>query len=317
MTRTHRFRRTLFLAGIALLLFGRWQVLADEDWYSVQAGDSIGSIAGLFGITEQALIDRNNMSAGERLVRGQILRIPIPEESPATHLVQAEDSLRSIAALYGITVEALVAENNIFLESHLIPGQTLFVPVAAEDDFIETHTVQAGETLQKIGIKYGIEWQVLAAVNNIVNPNRVYVGQVLVVPSAAEIAALPRPTSTPRPVPVQQQTLQRIYIAQSGDTLERIAQRYAVPLDALRAINQIRGESHVYGGDILLIPPGNIASPQGYPTPAAGERQHVVRYGETLGTIAASYGIDMWDIAAANGILNPHLVYVGQVLIIR
>ena len=264
MLRTHKFRRTLFLA-VVLLILGRWPVLAEEERYTVQVGDSIASIATHFGITEQALM----------------------------------------------------AENNILRESHLIPGQTLDIPEVATEDFTETHTVQPGETLQKIGARYGIEWRVLAAVNNIVNPNRIYVGQVLVLPNAAQIAALPTPTATPTPFPAQPQTSHRIYIVQSGETLASIAQRYAVPLDALRAINRIRGETHVYHGDILLIPPGNITSPEAIATPAAGERQHVVRYGETLGTIAALYRRDMWDIAAANGILNTHLIYVGQVLIIR
>lgn len=317
MTRMQLIRRAIFLAILSLLMIGRWRVLAVDEWYTVQEGDSIESIAGHFGITEATLIERNNLGADERLSRGQILRIPLLEDPPITHFVGERDSLQSIAARYGITLEALMAENNILSESHLIPGQTLHIPETARDDFTTTHTVQAGETLQKIGDRYGVDWRVLAAFNSIANPNRIYVGQALVVPSAAQIAALPTPTPTATPFVLQTRMAHRIYVAQSGDTLVSIAQRYAVPLDALRELNGIRGEFILYHGDILLIPPGNIADAQVVATPAAGERQHVVRFGETLGTIAELYGRDMWDIAAANGILNPNLVYVGQVLIIR
>ena len=317
MTPTKHFRRILYVAILSLLVAGGWGVLAVDEWYTVQTGDSIESIADHFGVTGATLIERNNLSAGERLTRGQILRIPLPDDPPVTHVVSAGDSLQSIAARFGITVQALMAENNILSESHLIPGQTLHIPAAASDDFSATHTVQAGESLQKIGERYGIDWRILAAYNSIANPNRIAVGQELVVPSQAQIAALPTPAPTATPFVAQTRSAHRIYVARAGDTLVSIAQRYAVPLDALREVNGIRGEFIVYRGDILLIPPGNIADGQIVATLAPGERQHVVGYGETLGTIAALYGKDMWDIAAANGILNPNLVYVGQVLIIR
>lgn len=317
MTRTQLFGRALLLVILSLLLTGRWTALADDEWYTVQAGDSIESIADHFDVAAAALIERNHLSADERLWLGQILRIPLPEDQLIAHVVEAEDNLQSIAARYGITVEALRAENNILSESHLIPGQTLHIPETASDDFTTTHTVQAGETLQKIGDRYGVDWRVLAAANSIANPNRIAIGQALTVPSAAQIAALPTPTPTATPYPIQRQRAHRIYVVQAGDTLVSIAQRYAVPLDDLRAIYGIRGEFLLYRGDILLIPPGNIADAPIVATLAPGERQHVVRSGETLGTIAALYGRDMWDIAAANGLLNPNLVYVGQVLIIR
>lgn len=317
MMRMLSFRRALLLALLSLLMTGRWPALAVDEWYTVQAGDSIQSIADHFGVTETSLIERNNLRADERLSRGQILRIPLIDDQPITHVVGAEDSLQAIAAGYGITVEALMAENNILSESHLIPGQTLHIPETARDEFTTTHTVQAGETLQKIGDRYGVDWRILADFNGIANPNRIYVGQELAVPSAAQITALPTPAPTATPFVPQTRMAPRIYVARTGDTLVSIAQRYAVPLDALREINGIRGEFLLYRGDILLIPPGNIADAGVVATPAAGERQHVVRPGETLGAIAALYGRDMWDIAAANGILNPNLVYVSQVLIIR
>jgi LysM repeat protein len=43
---------------------------------------------------------------------------------------------------------------------------------------------------------------------------------------------------------------------------------------------------------------------------------HVVQPGETIYCIARAYGVDPGAIAAQNGILNPNLIYPGQVLAI-
>ncbi|MBI4789997.1 MAG: LysM peptidoglycan-binding domain-containing protein [Chloroflexi bacterium] len=51
-------------------------------------------------------------------------------------------------------------------------------------------------------------------------------------------------------------------------------------------------------------------------TLAAGPKYHVVQPGQTLTSIAGAYGMSTWSIAYANGVWNPNLIYVGQVLVI-
>ena len=46
----------------------------------------------------------------------------------------------------------------------------------------------------------------------------------------------------------------------------------------------------------------------------AGGGVYVVQSGDTLSGIAAQLGTSVEDLAAANGIANPDLVYVGQTL---
>jgi LysM repeat protein len=50
--------------------------------------------------------------------------------------------------------------------------------------------------------------------------------------------------------------------------------------------------------------------------PVVGARYHVVQPGENLFRIALAYGLTYPQLAAANGIANPSIIYVGQKLII-
>jgi LysM repeat protein len=60
-----------------------------------------------------------------------------------------------------------------------------------------------------------------------------------------------------------------------------------------------------------------IATPTAVPTEAvSGEQTHIVQPGENLFRIALHYGMTYHALAAANGIVNPDLIYVGQSLTI-
>lgn len=117
--------------------------------------------------------------------------------SPVTHVVNAGETLFTIALQYGLTVEELAAANNVNQTDVLTPGQTLIVPVAggsttAVEPTAETpttttageqvHIVAAGENLYRIGLRYGFTVEQLATYNNIANPDRISVGQEILIP---------------------------------------------------------------------------------------------------------------------------------------
>jgi lipoprotein-anchoring transpeptidase ErfK/SrfK len=101
-----------------------------------------------------------------------------------------------------------------------------------------------------------------------------------------------------------------IHVVQRGENLYRIALRYGTTYWELAAANGIANPHRIYVGQRLAIPGGQQQSPQ----EPAGDREHVVRRGENLYRIALRYGISYHSLAAANGIRNPALIYVGQVL---
>lgn len=62
-------------------------------------------------------------------------------------------------------------------------SETAVEPTPSED--YETYTVVSGDTLSGIASRYGTTYQKLAEINNIADPNKIYVGQVLKVPKKA------------------------------------------------------------------------------------------------------------------------------------
>jgi LysM repeat protein len=102
-----------------------------------------------------------------------------------------------------------------------------------------------------------------------------------------------------------------VHVVQRGENLFRIALRYGVTVDALAAANGLSNTGRIYAGQRLVIPTGGSTG-----SPPSSSRVHVVQRGENLFRIALRYGTTVQALAAANGIVNSHRVYVGQRLAI-
>ncbi len=66
--------------------------------------------------------------------------------------------------------------------------------IRATDTCTTTYVVQRGDTLWRIGLKYGVEWPQIATKNSLANPDLIYAGQSLCVPAAS---STPVTTTTP------------------------------------------------------------------------------------------------------------------------
>ena len=105
------------------------------------------------------------------------------------HTVQADETLSDIAQEYGVSWQTVAAYNNITHPETIYQGQAIKIPLDGEpgttDSMAElTHTVQAGENLYRIGLKYGISWEAIARENNITDSSALFEGQVLKIPAA-------------------------------------------------------------------------------------------------------------------------------------
>ena len=98
------------------------------------------------------------------------------------------------------------------------------------------------------------------------------------------------------------------YRVVAGDTLSGIAERFATTVGSLASANHINNPNMIFAGQVLSIPGSSaIAAPSGDPS-------YTVVRGDTLSAIAARFGTTPSALASANGITNPNLIYVGQVL---
>src|SRR5437762_13061761 len=97
------------------------------------------------------------------------------------HAVEEGETLRSIAAVYGVSSQTILAANAIEDPDLLTVGQKLVVP--SVDGAL--HTVRPGETLRAIADAYGVNVPDLVTANALSgSPDLLTVGTVIVVPGA-------------------------------------------------------------------------------------------------------------------------------------
>jgi len=96
----------------------------------VQSGETANEIAMKYGISEERLIQDNEIRNSNNLAAGETLVILIPK---VTHTVKEGDTLYGIADLYGISVLQLL-RNNPFLSSreYIYPGETIVISYETE-----------------------------------------------------------------------------------------------------------------------------------------------------------------------------------------
>jgi len=191
---------------------------------------------------------------------------------------------------------------SIRIVGFLIVVSMLLVPagaLAAPETTGETiHVVQWGETLSIIASRYGVTVEAILVVNGLSDPNFVYVGQRLIIPTPAGGSG---------------QGGQQHVVA-PGETLTSIALRYGTSVAALAAANGLGETDFIYVGQVLVIP--GAGSPGAPPSSGGGcAAYHTVQYGDTLSGIAWRYGTTINALMQANSLYSD-FIYHGQRLCI-
>ncbi len=99
--------------------------------HTVQAGDTLASIANQYGISVELIISENELPNPDNLLVGQNIGIRIPA---ITHTVKQGDTLISVANQYNTTVTSLYQHNpKVAVNRMLTPGQILVITFADEE----------------------------------------------------------------------------------------------------------------------------------------------------------------------------------------
>jgi 2',3'-cyclic-nucleotide 2'-phosphodiesterase/3'-nucleotidase len=129
--------------------------------YTVQAGDTLASIAARFNTTVDVVRALNNLQ-GDQITAGQVLTIP---GSPP------------------------VAENPTPVPPPPPTATATKAPVVQppsggnpQPSRRVTYRVRAGDNLFRIGLRFGVPWQTIARYNGISDPTELSIGRVLIIP---------------------------------------------------------------------------------------------------------------------------------------
>ena len=94
------------------------------------------------------------------------------------YTVRRGDSLYAIANKYGITVDALVYDNQIVNPLRLVEGQALYIPVTSV-----SYRVKPGDSVYTIARSYAVSVAAITAANpTLTNSMRLYPGQTITIP---------------------------------------------------------------------------------------------------------------------------------------
>lgn len=233
--------------------------VADPHVYEVQRGDNLSSIASRHGVTTAEIVDLNKIKDPNAIRVGQKLLLPaharVGTTAPRTAAPSAPATARPAAAPSAATPAVEGA----------------------------TYVVQAGDSLSRIASRHGVTAARLAEANNITDPNRIRVGQKLVIPGAAPAApataaarsapqvAAPvasavapapqpeavRPAPAPAPADTQLDTLAEAFPFQvrTGDTIELIARDFNVLSEDIVRLNNLSPDATLRPGQMIMIPP--------------------------------------------------------------
>ena len=173
-----------------------------------------------------------------------------------------------------------------------LAGATLFATTSV--------TVVDGDTLTAIAARHGVTTAELVAWNDIDDPDRIFVGDVIVL--------APPATDGGSSTPVE-------HVVSAGDTLTLIAQRYGASVAGIAAQNQLADVDHIRVGQHLTIGDAPDTEPAHDET-AAASAEHIVVAGDTLFSIARRFGHSVSTLAEANTIADTDQIRVGDVLVI-
>lgn len=268
--------------------------------HTVQAGESLTSIARKYNTTVQDVAALNGLSVTDGVLVNQKLQVPAGIKAPATskhepaetkantqsvkYTIQSGDSLTSVAAKYGISVAELATANNMSTDTGLIRGKTLTIPASG--------TVK---------------------------------------PTAKASTPSKTTAQTQTPAPTKPTIKTQKYTIQSGDTLTGVANKHGMTVAQLAELNNMAVNTGLVQGRTLLVPESKATTSQTKTTapttksnttqPAVAKgnvfkstENYTVQSGDSLNALARKYGVSVADLAATNNMATNAGLKRGQVI---
>jgi membrane-bound lytic murein transglycosylase D len=252
-------------------------------------------------------------------------------------IVEGGTGLDLIARLADTTLDALHALNPNLLRMVTPPDRdyVVRVPAGTADRVasryselpesarhaIAFHTVKSGETLAAVAKRYGVKPELIRLANRNVT-TRLPVGKSILIPLTTELSA----SALRETASAATGSASTTHVVKSGETVSSIAKRYGTSITAIRLDNHLTTKSVLKVGQRLAIR-GSTSRSSGARAVATTARSksrtaapktvattHVVKRGETISLIAATFGVAQSKLLSANGLSRTATIKAGQKL---
>ena len=284
--------------------------------YTVQAGDTAGTIANANGMTLAEFAKLNNLSDPNKLRIGQTVKIavgrsalaagpaarPAPAAPAGYVVVQDGDTLSAIASRHGTTVKALQEANGLADANSIRSGTQLRLPgtPAARTPSAPTAAPTAAPTVAPTAAPTAT----VQAAQNDVHPIPPSPTVSIPTPTTRPVATIPATTRTPVRVTAAEASAAPGGTVSAGDATIDVAA--ALTTGSLGAARQIVGAVQA-AGDQAQSSLGQISDATGRAAAgvrdavSSGTREYVVEDGDDIYSIAMKFDSQPLRIRALNG----------------
>ncbi len=208
------------------------------------------------------------------VMKPELFNLVLPEVADAPYfatITKTRDiDVKTAARMAEIPVEEFLALNPAH-NRPVIPGANnpvIVLPAAKLATFrqnLETnqdkplstwqaHLVKAGESLERVAARFGIDLADLKSINGLSKRSRVGEGQTLLVPRKdAQSATAALPTHIARPaIEAEERTVRATHVVRKGETLMAISRNFKLGVPDIKRWNKLNGDTVVPGQKLVL-----------------------------------------------------------------
>ena len=177
------------------------------------------------------------------------------------HTVTKVQSLYYIASMYNVTIDEIVRLNP-GSEERIKAGEALKIPQKEDNGQPAYHTIQAGETLYKLTVHYGVSAQDICRANPGLSAKNFRIGQVIAIPAKKVVKEEPKPETTPSVKPSEplKPNCRDMHRVQRKETIYSISKLYGITEEELIAANPELRTKKLKIGKFICIPYAKASS---------------------------------------------------------
>ena len=163
------------------------------------------------------------------------------QSSGPIYLVQAGDTLSSIASRFNVNLDDLETANPNINPNLLAEGQQIVIPgLEGVTGTLNTEVIALGDSLRSLSRRTQVSDEQLIRLNRLVSPSELYIGTSLIIPTEQN-----------------QSSLNTAFTASTGESLLEMAVKENSDPWTLTSLNKLDGSWETIPGDILYSPTNN------------------------------------------------------------